>query len=370
MIPMFHPHPNLMLLAAALLTIGLGVFFCMPLPLGPDRAMLGFTCFFIQIPRWIFLAGLLALCVSRGAFTWPTERWAQYFVVFTAHFLLGVAAICAALGGLGVTSGVPGVLSRAMALSTVLIPAMQIAFIGWFLHPNWHRNLDPAAVRHIVNVSLAVFGATVALFGTAWLISNADTARTRNERQAQEQAKEDAKVDKESRQFAALRPDSPLEEWMKFLDYPHSEARRKATRQAILARANLGRDLAEVIVSPDAELSAKAMHFVGELTPPPSEVAEAVRRQARLIVELAEMVDPANPASRNILYERVFGLADGVTSAARGLWRLGVDIRPELRAIAAACGPREQVPPHDIQAGCELVIKYLTETPDLFVKTQ
>jgi hypothetical protein len=77
--------------------------------------------------------------------------------------------------------------------------------------------LDPTAVRHVVNVSLAVFGVTVALFGslgaTAWFMSNADTARARNERQAEEKAKEDAKEDKESRQFAALKPGrcEPLE---------------------------------------------------------------------------------------------------------------------------------------------------------------
>src|SRR5215467_823390 len=109
---MFHPHPNLALASAALLTILLAIFFCAPMPSGPDRAMLGITCFFIQIPRWIILAGLLALCVSRGALSWPTERWAQYFLVLAAHFVLGVAAICAALAGLDLTQGIPTFISR------------------------------------------------------------------------------------------------------------------------------------------------------------------------------------------------------------------------------------------------------------------
>src|SRR5947208_15872605 len=146
---MFHPHPNLMLASAALLTILLAVFFCAPQPLGPDRAMIGFTCFFIQIPRWIFMAGLLGLCVYHGAFTWPTERWAQYLVVFAVHLALGIAAICAALVGMDMTAGVPTFISRSLALATVLIPAMQILFIGWFLHPSLYKNLDRAAVRHI-----------------------------------------------------------------------------------------------------------------------------------------------------------------------------------------------------------------------------
>jgi hypothetical protein len=199
-------------------------------------------------------------------------------------------------------------------------------------------------------------------------LNKAHTSRSRAESLAKEKAKEDSKQAKESRQFAALKPNSPLEEWMKFLEYPHSDMRRKAARQAILARPTLGRDLAEVIISPDAELSARAMYLVGELTPPPAEVVEAVRRQVKLVIEIAERVDPANPSSRNILYERVHRLVCGVTAASRGLWRIGIDTRPELRAIAAACSPREQAPPHDIAAECNLVINYLTETPDLFVK--
>jgi hypothetical protein len=334
--------------------------------------MIGLTCFFIQTPRWIVMAGLLGLCVSRGTFGWPTERWAQYFVVFAAHFVLGLATICAAIGGLGCTSGIPTVLSRALAAFTVIIPAMQILFIGWFLHPGLYKNLDPAAVRHITNNSLAVFAASAALFGsvglTAWIMNQVDTSRSHAQLQAEKKAKEDSKEAEESRQFAALRPDSPLEDWMKFLEYPYSEMRRKAAKQGILARPTLGRDLAEVIVSPDAELSARAMYLVGELNPPPVEVAEAVRRQVKLVIEIAEMVNPANPSSRNILYERVHRLVCGVTAASRGLWRIRVDIRPELRAIASACGPREQAPPHDIEAECNLVIRYLTETPDLFVK--
>ena len=318
------------------------------------------------------MAGLLGLCVSRGAFGWPTERWVQCLVVFTAHFVLGLGTICAAIGGLGFTSGIPTVLSRALAAFTVIIPAMQIVFIGWFLHPSLYKTLDADAVRHITNISLAVFGTTVALFGsigiTAWALNKADTSRSRAQILAEQKTKEDSMEAEESRQFAALKPDSPLEEWMKFLEYPYSEMRRKAAKQAILARPTLGRDLAEVIVSADAELSARAMYLVGELTPPPGEVVEAVRRKVKLVIEIAEMVDPANPSSRNILYKRVHRLVCGVTAASRGLWRIGVDIRPELRAIAAACGPREQAPPHDIEAQGNLVIRYLTETPNLFVK--
>src|SRR5262245_4284949 len=120
-------HPNVLLTFAALLTIWLGIFFCLPLPAGPDRAMMGITCFFLQTPRWICMAIVLGFCVARGALTWPASRGLQFLVVFIVHGALGLGAICAGLGGLGVTSGIPHWLSRILALSTVLVPSMQIA---------------------------------------------------------------------------------------------------------------------------------------------------------------------------------------------------------------------------------------------------
>jgi hypothetical protein len=46
----FTPHPIAALVVAALLTVWLGIFYCLPLPLGPDRAMIGLGCVFLQTP--------------------------------------------------------------------------------------------------------------------------------------------------------------------------------------------------------------------------------------------------------------------------------------------------------------------------------
>ena len=100
----FSFHPNAVIGVAALLTIGLGAFYCQPPPAGPDRAMIGIVCFLAQTPRWICMAILLGLCVAKGAFVWPESRATQYLMVFALHLAIGFGAICAGLAGLGMTS--------------------------------------------------------------------------------------------------------------------------------------------------------------------------------------------------------------------------------------------------------------------------
>jgi hypothetical protein len=355
---------NILLTLAALLTICLGIFFCFPLPAGPDRAILGFACFFLQTPRWICLAAVLGICVAKGAFTWPADRGAQFLVVFIAHAALGFGAIRAGLAALDVTSGILDWLSRILALSTVVVPLMQIGFAVWFLNPGLHKTLDAAGLRNMTNNALAVFAVLVGGFAlagvAAWLLTTMDSRRARAEYEAVEKARQNAKQEAEDRQFQALTPESSLGDWMAFLEYPNSDEHRRVARDAILKRPTLAQELSAHVASTDAKTSIEAMHFVGKMCPAPAGVAEAVRRQARFVTSVAETIDPTSPGSRDVLYERVFGLADGVMSAAHGLYRAGVDIRPELRAMAQACGPRER-PPRDIKAGCEQIIQYFDQ---------
>jgi hypothetical protein len=174
---------NLLLAIAALLTIWLGIFYCLPLPAGPDRAMIGLGCVFTQTPRWICMLVILEACVTRGAFAWPEDRNAQYVVVFLVHLLIGLGAICAGLAGIGVTAGVSTWLSRLLALSTILVPTIQIVFCFWFLNPRWHRTLDPMAARNFTNTSLIIFTASAFVFGmvgiAAWIGNVRHTARSR-----------------------------------------------------------------------------------------------------------------------------------------------------------------------------------------------
>jgi hypothetical protein len=357
-----HFHVNGVIAIAVLLTIGLGIFFCMPLPLGPDRAMIGLVCFLAQTPRWICMAILLGLCVANGAFTWPENRAAQYVVVFIVHLAIGFGAICAGLGGLGVTSGMPDWLSRILALSTIMVPSVQIVFAAWFLNPGLHKGLDAAAMRFTTNTFLAVFASLVCMFTlagvVAWAVTTKDTTTRRHNYEEEQKARQRAQQETEDNAFRALTPQSALADWMSFLEYPNSEEHQRATLDAILKRPKLGEELSELIASGDERMSVKGMYFVGKMFPPPAEVAEAVREQAHLITKIAEEIDPASPTSRNILYEKVHLRAHGVLAAAHGLYRAHVDLRPELRQMAEVCGPREQVPPRDIKSGCEQIIHY------------
>jgi hypothetical protein len=166
-----------------LLTIWLAIFFFLPSPSGPDRAMMGWACILLQTPRWICMALVLGICVARGAFTWPESRAAQYAIVFLAHAALGAGAICAALGGLGMTSGIPGRLARLLQLGTVLVPSIEIAFAAWFLNLRLRKGLEAVALRHTINTWLVAFGATVGVFllsgAAAWMLSAADKAKRR-----------------------------------------------------------------------------------------------------------------------------------------------------------------------------------------------
>jgi len=361
----FTPHPNIGLVVSSLLTIWLAIFFFMPSPLGPDRAMMGWACILLQTPRWICMAMVLMICVARGAFTWPESHAAQYAIVFAVHAALGVGAICASLGGLGMTSGIPDFLARVLQFGTVLVPSIEIAFAAWFLNPWLRKGLDSGAVRHAANSWFTAFGCVVGVFllagAAAWALNAADTAKRRVDHKAEARAKKEAFDQEEDRQFEALKPESRLSDWLAFLAYPHTQEHQQAAREAILKRPNLTEELSGEITSTDATKSSKALYFAGQMSPPPAEIAESVRKQAHVVMDVAESIDPASPDSRNVLYAKVHQLSNAVMSAALALWRTGVDLRPELRAMADACGPREQAPPRDIMAGCELTIRYFDQ---------
>lgn len=353
-------HINGVIAVAALLTIGLGIFYSLPSPAGPDRAMIGIVCFLAQTPRWFCMAIILGFCIAKGAFSWPESRIAQYAFVFTAHLAIGFGAICAGLAGLGMCSGVPAWLSRMLALSTILVPGIQIFFAIWFLNPNFHKALDAAAMSHTTNQFLLIFAAVVGLFSlagaAAWTLKTKDTTSRRYNYEEEQKARQRARQLTEDNAFRAVTPASPLRDWMAFLEYPNSEEHQRAALDAILRRPRLAEELSELIVSGDESFSIKALYFVGKMFPAPAEVAEAVRAQARLVNRIAEEIDPNSPDSRNRLYEKAHARAHAVLAAAQGLCRAHIDFRPELLAMAEACGPREQAPPRDIKSGCEQII--------------
>ena len=119
-------------------------------------------------------------------------------------------------------------------------------------------------------------------------------------------------------------------------------------------------ELSALIASDNIQTASQAMILVGEISRPTAEIIEAVRKQARCVVRVAETIDPTKRFSTYILYERILDLARGVMAAAKGLSHAGVDLRAELRAMAEACGPRESAA-HPIQTGCERIIGHFDE---------
>jgi len=116
-----------------------------------------------------------------------------------------------------------------------------------------------------------------------------------------------------------------------------------------------------MINSTHPALANRAMRFVSETPNPPAEIADTVRERARFVVGVAEAIDPNLPDSRQVLYRRVAELADGVRRAAWGLFRAGADLRPELRTMAEACGPREKDYPRDISDECHAMIMFISD---------
>jgi hypothetical protein len=360
---------NIFLVVASLATIVLGILYSAPLPLGPDRAGSGVVCFMLQLPRWVCLAVVLMMCVAKGAFSWPSDRPAQYFLVLLVHTLLGLGCIWCGLYAMEGFTGipVPGWMIRTLTCAPLVIPATQILFAAWFLNPALRNALEASTVRMVTNYALVCFAIVMLGFGIVGAHAahcyGKIQARLLAESAARTKAEAQAKASAEEQAFGALTPESPLADWLRFTEYDRSEEHRKAAREAILNRPRLAQDLSAGIDSTNAEVSMKLMYFVGELPHPPAAVADAVRAQAQRVVRIAKEIDPAAANSRDMLYEKAHNIAAGVQAAAFGLQRAGVNISPDLLAMADSCRDREKVSPRDIAEGCERIIAYLA-TPE------
>jgi hypothetical protein len=160
--------------------------------------------------------------------------------------------------------------------------------------------------------------------------------------------------------YKGLSPDAPTEEWLALTTLDTPENIRAAAIKTVAQRPDFAAALTARIRSEDQATARDAMYLVGALEPPPAEVGEAVREQARRVVAIAKSIDPAAEDSRDQLYERAHMLVTGVMAAAFGLRRAGVDIRPELAAMAAAARDPEK-PGGDIVGGCERIIAHFAK---------
>lgn len=158
--------------------------------------------------------------------------------------------------------------------------------------------------------------------------------------------------------FRALAPDAPTDQWLAFTALDVPDELRKQAVAVVKLRPDFASGLRARIESDDPVVARDAMYLVGELEPPPAEVADAVRRWARFVVDTALAIDPGAEDSREQLYDKAHVPATGVHAAAFGLRRAGVDLRPELRAIAEATREREKASPRAIADSAERIAAY------------
>jgi hypothetical protein len=74
----------------------------------------------------------MAMCVARGAFTWPSTRAGQYFVVLTGQILLGLASIVCTMLTIDRTGGSPHWIGKVAQLPPFILPLVQMAFAAGF----------------------------------------------------------------------------------------------------------------------------------------------------------------------------------------------------------------------------------------------
>jgi hypothetical protein len=159
--------------------------------------------------------------------------------------------------------------------------------------------------------------------------------------------------------FAALPADAPTTALLGFVNAIWQDDVAAAALRAAQSRPDFLAALAARAASPDHDAARDALYVIGAMRPAPAELADVVRARAAEVGRIAESIDPAAEDSRDRLYAEAHTLSTGVVAAAFGLRRAGIDISPELRAMAAACRPREKAPPHAIADSAERVAAYV-----------
>ena len=148
--------------------------------------------------------------------------------------------------------------------------------------------------------------------------------------------------------YAALPPDAGAEALLPFLSAAWQDRLREEAIRRFLARPDGMAVLLEAIATADHAGARDAMFIIGALNPPQPRAAGPVRARAAELLAIIGAIDPDGEDSRQRLHAGALELASGVAAAAQGLRGAGIDLRPELRAIAAAAALRERAPPRPV----------------------
>src|SRR5262245_1586245 len=160
--------------------------------------------------RWLCLAGLLAICVARGAFPWPSTATGQYVVVLAAHAVLGFASLM--IAGMEMEEG--GI--RILRWVPFVLPAAQVVLAISTLFPELP---EAAGLRAGALIFLAVAGGGAALFvavsGIAFCFQDSGVPSTMKEYEEHERRWREEGNLKALNEYP---PDEPLEVLFRFTD--------------------------------------------------------------------------------------------------------------------------------------------------------
>jgi hypothetical protein len=160
------------------------------------------------------------------------------------------------------------------------------------------------------------------------------------------EAERAAKAEAEARAaFAALTPQSPLEEWLRFTHYAQPQERRLAAGHALALRADVVPALSAIIRSPDKDQSDLALRAVAVMEPPPeglgvavAEVGHDIADQIRTVNNTSAEADPSYTLAGEVSVRFA-----GWSEAARVLHgRPGVDLRPVMEEILSLARVRTE----------------------------
>jgi len=136
--------------------------------------------------------------------------------------------------------------------------------------------------------------------------------------------------------FAALTPDAPIGEWLRFTKYGATEARVQAVIAAITARPDFVAEFSGEIRSPDHAAADIAMRTLAQMTKPPAELCAAVIDVGRQIVDEVRAIN-ATTGAENSGYGRSATLSVRFAGWSTAAWALhtksGVNLLPLMIEI-------------------------------------
>ena len=168
-----------------------------------------------------------------------------------------------------------------------------------------------------------------------------------------------------AQEFAALKPDAPLEEWLPFLfEEPNAERTRVVIEHINSQQA----DLAKLLRSADKQMREHAFSAVDYVEKPAPEVVEVVLAEGRDIAEGIRRFN-ALPENNPKFHDVLLDLRTRFNVWKQAWWtihqRLGVDGRPPVQAIYDLATVRARGTAMDeIEVNARVFIEALTKKPE------